>query len=144
MTVPDMETSGGRMLGLLGKLGDKILTMIAFALVLLGAYALYRMGPEGRGALWTGITHTIAWVVIAGAIPWSSKAFVRRLLAVGSNWAGVAAIAAFTLVDLVAGRILMGGWPASGWGWVASLAALAVAGSYNYLVTEYVAEQAGG
>jgi hypothetical protein len=144
MAVTDMETSGGHMLGILGKLGDKILTMIALALVLLGAYALYRLGPEGRGALWAGIVNTIAWVVIAAAVPWSSKAFIRRLLATGTNWAGVAAIAAYTLVDLIAGRVLMGGWPASGWGWVAGLAALAVAGSYNYLVTEYVAEQAGG
>ncbi len=140
----DIETGSGRMLGILGKLGDKILTMIAIALVGLGAYALYRLGPEGRGALWTGIWHTIAWLVIAAALPWSGKLYIRRVLAVGANWAGVAAISALTVIDLIAGRVLMGAWPGSGWAWLASLAALAVAGSYNYLVTEYLAEQAGG
>ena len=142
--MPDMETRGGWMLGLLGKLGDKVLTMVAVALVGLGAYALYAMGPAGRGALWTGIGHTIAWLVIAAALPWSAKAFIGRILAVGSNWAGLAVIAGFTLIDLLAGRLLMGAWPAGGWAWLASLAALGIAGSYNYLVTEYVAEQAGG
>ncbi len=139
----DIETSGGRMLGLLGKLGDKILTMIAIALVGLGAYALYRLGPDGRAALWAGIWHTVAWVVIAAALPWSGKLYVRRLLDVGSNWAGIAAISALTLIDLIVGRVLMGAWPGGGWAWLASLAALAAAGSYNYLVTEYLAEQAG-
>jgi hypothetical protein len=38
----------------------------------------------------------------------------------------------------------MTGWPASFWGWGAALAALAVAGTYNYLVTEYLAEMSGG
>ena len=48
------------------------------------------------------------------------------------------------LYDLIAGRLLMQGWPSGGWGWTLSLAALALAGAYNYLVTEYLAEQTGG
>ena len=132
------------MLGLFSKLGDKILTVVAVALVGLGAYALYAMGQPGRAALWAGIWHTVAWLVIAAGLPWSAKTVIRRILAVGSNWAGIALIAGYTLVDLIAGRLLMGGWPGSGWSWLFALAALGVAGSYNYLVTEYLAEQAGG
>ncbi len=82
--------------------------------------------------------------MIAAALPWSAKAFIGRVLGAGTNWAGVALIAGYTLMDVLAGRILMGAWPGSGWGWLAALAALGIAGSYNYLVTEYVAEQAGG
>ncbi len=142
--MPDIETRGGWMLGIVGKLGDKILTMVALALVALGGYALYEMGPGGRAALWAGIWHTVAWIVIVAALPWSAKAFIGRVLGAGTNWAGVVLLAAYTLTDLIAGRLLMGAWPASGWGWLAGLAALGIAGSYNYLVTEFVAEQAGG
>ena len=117
-----------------------ILTVVAVALVGLGAYALYAMGPGGRAALWTGVGRTIAWVIIAGVLPWSAKAFIGRILAAGTNWAGLALIAAYTTIDLIAGRLLMGAWPASGWGWLAALAALGIAGSYNYLVTEYLAQ----
>ncbi|MEW6253417.1 MAG: hypothetical protein AB1716_22470, partial [Planctomycetota bacterium] len=139
-----METNTGRMLGILGRLGDKVLTLIAVALVGLGAYAVYRMGPEGRGAIWFFVTRSVIWTLIVVALPWSARLFVRRILAVGSNWAGVALLAVFTVIDAIAGLLLMGAWPGSGWGWLAALAALAAAGTYNYLVTEYLAEQAGG
>ena len=35
-------------------------------------------------------------------------------------------------------------YPNGGWFWFACLAALSLAGTYNYLVTEYLSEMAGG
>ena len=58
--------------------------------------------------------------------------------------AGVVLLGVLTLVDAIVGLILMQGWPRGGWSWLAALAALAVAGLYNYLVAEYLAEKAGG
>jgi hypothetical protein len=37
----------------------------------------------------------------------------------------------------------MGGLPGDGWSWFACLGAIAVVGTYNYLVTEYLADMAG-
>jgi hypothetical protein len=136
-----MENPGG---GILGRLAEKVLTLIALGLVVLCGVALYRMEPQTRQAIWEGIWRTIVWVVIAAGLPWITRLFIGRLLEVSSNWAGIALLAALTLADAVAGAILMPSWPGSGWGWTAALAALAVAGLYNYLVTEYLAEQAGG
>jgi FtsH-binding integral membrane protein len=136
-----MESPGG---GILGRVAEKVLSLIGLALVVLCGVALYRMEPQTRQAIWEGIWRTVVWVVIATALPWVTRFFVSRILEVGSNWAGVILLAAFTLVDLLAGLILMKGWPSGGWGWTAALTALAVAGLYNYLVTEYLAQQAGG
>ena len=136
-----METSGG---GILGRLGEKVLGWIALGLLILLGVAIWQMGPEMRGRIIGGIWRTGVWLVIAGALPWSARLFIRRIVEIGSNWAGVILIASLTLVNLVAGLILMQGLPSGGWGWLAALTALAVAGTYNYLVTEYLAEQAGG
>jgi hypothetical protein len=135
-----METGGG----MLGRVSEKLLTGVGFALLVLLGVTVYRMEPATRQAIWGGIWRTVAWLVFAGALPWTARFFVRRLLEVGSNWAGVAAIAGFVLMDAVVGLYLMRGLPGSGGAWLAALAALGVAGTYNYLVTEYLAEQAGG
>ncbi len=136
-----METGGG---GLLGRVGEKVLTWIAAALLLVLAVAVYRMDAGTREAILRGIGRTLVWVVVSGALPWVTRLFIARLLEVGSNWAGAILIAGLTLINALLGLFLMGGWPSGGWAWLATLAALAVVGTYNYLVAEYLAERAGG
>lgn len=135
-----METQGG----ILARLGEKVLGWIALGLLILLGIGIWQMGPEGRGALWGGIWRTALWLIVATALPWSARLFITRLLEISSNWAGVGLIAALTLVNLVLGLILMQGLPNGVWGWLAALTALAIVATYNYLVAEYLAEQAGG
>lgn len=135
-----METGGG----ILARLGEKTLGWILLAVIVLLAGGVVMMDPQTRSAILAGIWHTLVWIVITAALPWSGRLFMTRILAVGSNWAGLAVMAAFTLINLIVGLVLLGGLPGGGWGWLAALAALAVAGTYNYLVSEYLAEQAGG
>ena len=216
--------------GIFGRLGERVLGWVALGLLIMIGIAIWRMDPVVKTAIWQGIWRTVFWVLIVAALPWSSRFFMRRILEIGSNWAGVGVIAAFVLVDLVVGLVLMTGCEASieakrqivaeatstdsetpeeaalpavpssadatdivrektadfvedladrirpadddastvapseqsaaadgqseadteqdgshgGWFWFACLAALAVAGTYNYLVTEYLAEMAGG
>ena len=136
-----MEGTDG---GILGRLGEKVLGWIALGLLIAIGFAIYKMGPDGRQAVWEGIWRTSAWLVIAAALPWSARLFIRRIIEIGSNWAGLGLLAAYVLVDAVAGLLLLGGFPTGGWSWIAVLAALAVAGTYSYLVAEYLSEQAGG
>jgi len=227
-----METSGG----ILGRLSEKVLGWIALALLILIGVAIWQMDPVLRTSIWQGAWRTVFWVVIAAALPWSARFFIRRVLDVGSNWAGVSLLAALLVVDLGAGLLLLSGCeatvearrqevvreaedegaaanenplpasvpdstdvgdvvrdkladvaegaadvarqaaerlraenepPASeteteavaaetgvteegedrghgGWVWFACVAALALAGTYNYLVTEYLSDMAGG
>ncbi len=135
-----METSGG----ILGRLFEKVLGYITLGLIVLCGLALWRIGPEGRTAIWNAIWRTAVWLGLAAGLPWLTRLFIARVLEIGSNWAGAALLAVLTGIDLLVGRLLMQGWPDSLWGWIAALTALAMAGLYNYLVTEYLAEQAGG
>lgn len=132
-----METKGG----LLSRLSERILGYVALAALVAGGIALYQAGPAGRAALWEAIWRTVAWFAIAAVLPWISQLFMRRLLEVGENWVGVVLIASLTLVNAVAGLLLIGGWPADGWAWLGALALLALAGTYNYFVCEYLAER---
>lgn len=134
-----METSSG---GILGRLGEKVLGWIALALIVLAAIGIWQMGPERRGAILAGVWHTLMWLVIVAAVPWLANLFIKRLLEIGENWVGLVLLAAFFVVDLVAGYLLMTGWPSGMWSWTAVVAALGVAGTYNYLVVEYLADMA--
>jgi len=136
-----MDRPGG---SLLGRVGERVLGYVALALLVLLGVALWRMGPEGRAALWSAIWRTSAWLIVVAVLPWVARLFIGRLLEIGSNWVGVALVGSLTMVDLVVGLILLGGLPSGGWAWVAGLVALAIAGTYNYLVAEYLAEQIGG
>jgi hypothetical protein len=135
-----METQGG----ILARLGEKVLGWIALGMLILLGIGIWQMGPEGRGALWSGIWRTAVWLVVATVLPWSVRLLITRLLEISSNWVGVALLAGLTLVNLGLGLILLQGLPSGVWGWLSSLAALAIVATYNYLVTEYLAEQAGG
>lgn len=139
-TLTRMETGGG----FLGRVGERVVSWIALGLLILLGVAIWRMQPETRTAIWENTWRTGVWIALAGLIPWIGAAFMSRLLAVGSNWGGVVLLAAYFVLDLGFGIALLRGWPAGGWGWFAGLAALGVAGTYNYLVSEYLAERAGG
>jgi hypothetical protein len=101
-----MENTGG---GILGRLGEKMLGWIALGLLIVLAIAIWRMDPVVRTAIWQGIWRTILWVVIAAALPWSARLFIRRILDVSSNWAGVGLLAAFVAVDLGVGLLMVSG-----------------------------------
>jgi len=135
-----MEVSGG---GILGRLSEKVIGWIVLGLLIFLGIAIYRMPAETKTAIWNGIWRSAVWVAIVAATPWSVKLFIRRILEAGTNWAGAALLAGLVAVDVVAALILMTGWPGSAWTWVAALGALAVAGAYNYLVTEYLSDMAG-
>jgi hypothetical protein len=129
--------------GILGGVTERVLSGVAFVVVIAIAWSIYQMPGETKTAILAGVWSSILWVVIAAALPWSAKMFITRILELGNNWAGVALIGGFTLFDLVLGLIFMGGLPGDGWSWFACLGAIAVVGTYNYLVTEYLADMAG-
>jgi hypothetical protein len=136
-----METPGG---GILGRLSERMLGWVALGLLIFLGIAIWQAGPEWRAAMWSRIWRTAVWLAIVGAVPWSAKLYIGRILELGSNWAGVVLLAGLVVIDVIAALLLMTGWPVGFWGWFAGLAALAVAGTYNYLVTQYLAEMKGG
>jgi hypothetical protein len=141
----DVGAGGGSSgFGMVGRLFEKTIGWIILGALIFAGYGIYKLGPDGRGAILSATGRIIGWVVIAAALPWLTRFFIRRLLEIGENWVGLALIAGLTLIDAIAGLTLIGGGPEGFWPWVLSLAALALAGTYNYLVAEYLAERYGG
>ncbi|MCG3128511.1 MAG: hypothetical protein CHACPFDD_03400 [Phycisphaerae bacterium] len=134
-----METSPG----ILGRLSEKVLGWIALGLLVALGIAIWQTPADTKQAIWSGVWRATAWLAIVATLPWASRLFMGRVLEQSSNWAGVALVAAYCLADVIAAVCLMTVWPASGWAWFLSAVALAIAGTYNYLVCEYVAEQSG-
>ena len=139
-TLHIMETSGG----FFGRLAEKVVGWLALALIVGAGIAIWQMGPVTRGAIWDAAWRSAAWFAGAAIVPWSAWFYVRPVLGVGSNWAGVGLIAGLCCVDLLLAGALMTGWPTGGWGWFGGLAALGLAGTYNFLVVEYLADRAEG
>lgn len=136
-----MEAPGGG--GILSRLSEKVLGWVALAIVVLLGIAIYQMPGDTKAAIWSGFWRSAAWLLLAAGVPWTGALFIRRVAAMGTNWAGLGLIGAFTVVDVLLGISLMTVWPDGGWVWAATFAAIAVAGIYNYLVCEYLAERSG-
>ncbi len=136
-----MEGAGG---GILGRLSEKVLGWIALALVALGAVAFYQTPAATKAALWSTVWRCAAWLVITGVLPWASRFVLGRVLEAGSNWAGVGLLGALLLLNILSGLLLMTGWPQGAWTWMLVLGMLALAGTYNYLVAEYLTQMRGG
>jgi hypothetical protein len=129
--------------GILGRLFEKTLGWIVLGVLIALGIGIWQLGPDGRQAMWQGIWRTGLWLLIVAALPWSARLFIRRLLELRTNWAGAGLVAAFVLIDAIVGVVLLQGLPVGLWSWLLALAALAVAGTYTYLVSEYLADEAG-
>lgn len=135
-----MEKPGG---GILGRLGEKTLGWIILGGLIFLGIAIYQTPAATKAAIWSGIWRTVVWVALVAGVPWIARLFIARILEAGTNWAGVALLAALLAVDVILAMLLMTGWPSGVWAWLVALAALGVVGTYNYLVTAYLAEMSG-
>lgn len=135
-----MESSGSTMVG---RIFERVASWVALALLIGLGVAIWQMPGDTKAAIWSGFWRTTIWLALVAAIPWSAQLFIGRVLDAGTNWAGVVLISAFVVLDVIIGIVLMSAWPASGWAWFATLVALALAGTYNYLVAAYLADTRG-
>jgi hypothetical protein len=127
----------------LGRIAEKTLGWIVLGLIVAAGIAIWRMDSTLRGDIWSFAWRSAVWVVLAAAIPWLARFIMKAVALAGTNWAPLALLAGLVALDLVAAAAVMTGWPTGGWGWSAGLAALGLAATYNYWVTEYLAERAG-
>lgn len=134
-----MEASGG----IFGRISEKVISWVVFGLLVVVGFTIYQMPAETKSAIWSGIWRTIMFIGVSAAWPWQAKFYIRRVQEVGENWAGAVLIAALTLGNVLFGLMLMTVWPSGAWTWLATLGAVALCGTYNYLVTSYLADTSG-
>lgn len=125
---------------LLKAIGLKIVGGLTALGVLLAAIAFWRMDPATREALWTAIGRLLGWTVMVLAIPWLTFALIGYIARLERNAAGAALVAGYTVVETAALIWLLQGVLA-GMGWLLVAAAGTLAGLYNLLACDWIAEK---
>lgn len=133
-----METAGG----MLSRLIERTIGWVILAALIGLGVLIWQMSPETRSAILSGIWRSTAWLLLALATPWAAALFIGRILSAGTNAAAAALLAGLSLVNILTGVMLLTGWPSGAWRWSAAVAALVGAGTYNFLVAQYLAERA--
>jgi hypothetical protein len=130
-----MFGSGGKYIG------GKVLTAILVACVLWTSYYFYK-NPEALETLWGSNKASLVWLGFAAVLPWGLF-FVPPLVAkADSNSAAAAMLAGYLVLD-----ILMAFWLAE-WSfggvlvWGIAILGFLLAAVYNFMVCDYLAEQA--
>ena len=124
-----LKTVGGKIVG-----GIVAVAVIAIVIV------FWQMNPETRSGIFTGTGNLIAWLVIVALWPWVSFAIIRWVNGLGSNLAGGLLVFAYTALELAL-LLWLFGIPGGTLGWAFVGVGLLLAGAYNLLICDWIAEK---
>ncbi|RIK68016.1 MAG: hypothetical protein DCC65_04075 [Planctomycetota bacterium] len=126
--------------------GAKVATAVIFLAVAAGGIWCYQ-NPESVKAFGVVVKHTLIWLVVAAALPWSSYLFMRPLMArqakmqsaYGAAMVSLGVIAAFWLVDVLLALWLADWSIAGGFTWFVVILGFIAAAAYNFVICESLA-----
>ena len=129
-------------------IAGKIIGGVVALLVIIAAISWFTMDPAdrqqmlsdtGRVLKWIGIA--IGWLLIVGVVPWATFLVIRKAAEFDTNLAGAALVVVYTALEAV----LLGwlyGWHVRGpAAWAFFAAATLLAGVYNLLACDWIAEK---
>ena len=129
-------------------IAGKIVGGVVALLVIIAAVSWFTMAPAdrqqilsdtGRVLKWIGIA--IGWLLIVAAVPWATFLVIRKAAEFDNNLAGAALVVVYTAAEAV----LLGwlyAWRVHGpAAWAFFAAATLVAGVYNLLACDWIAEK---
>lgn len=117
----------------------KVATGLIFLAVGIAGLAWWQADPATRSAVLNGVGKTVGWSVAVLVVPWACFWLIGIVAKAQSNLAGVCLVAGLTIVEAVTLGWLFG--PASGAAWGIVVAAVLIAGVYNTLACDWIAEQ---
>ena len=122
-------------------IGGKVLTAVLVACVLLTSYYFYK-NPEKLETLWESTKASLVWVGFAAVLPWGLFFVPPMVVKADSNAAAAGMLAGYLVLDILM-AFWLAGWSLGGvlvWG-IAILGFL-LAAVYNFIVCDFLAEQA--
>jgi FtsH-binding integral membrane protein len=121
--------------------GGKIVSGLVGVAVIAVAISWWRMDPATRQMLLTGTGRIVSWFLVVLLVPWATFFIIGRVGRMDSNGAGAALVLGYTLLEAV----LLAGlfkWSISGTtALVFYIAAILLAGAYNLLACDWIAEK---
>ena len=128
----------------LKSIGGKIAGGLVALAVIASAISWWQMEPTTRQAILSGAGKIAAWFGVMLVVPWASFYLIGRVAKLESNGAGAALVIGFTAVEAAVLAWLFG-WSIPGaTAWVFYAAAVLVAGVYNLLTCDWIAEKVTG
>ena len=125
-------------------IGGKVIGGAVLLGVVVAAVAFYQAGPAGRQAFFDASGKIVGWMLIVALLPWCLFWLIARVARRDSNEAGGALVAGITVLELLALWWMFG----FGVGGVIPVAFFAVAallaGAYNLLACDWIAEKLVG
>jgi FtsH-binding integral membrane protein len=122
-------------------IGGKVATGLVALAVVAAGISWYEMDPGTRHGIVSGTMRICSWVAIVLAVPWVTFFVIGWVAKLESNLAGGALIVGYTLIEAVLLAWLFS-WSIKGPTAVGLFgAAVLVAGAYNLLMCDWIAEK---
>ena len=119
----------------------KIVTGLVALGVVVGAISWWWMDPATRHMLLAGTGHILVWLGIVLAWPWASFAVIGWVARMDSNLAGGILVGVYTVAEAALLAWLFHWQIVSAAGWTFLLLGGLVAGVYNLLSCDWIAEK---
>jgi hypothetical protein len=128
----------------LKSVGGKVITGVVALAVVVGAISWFRMEEGARSEVLGAAGKMLGWMMIVLLVPWATFFIIGRVGRLGSNLAGAALVAGYTLIEFLL-LWWMFNWSIHGTGgWAAVLVGILFAAVYNVLACDWIAEKVEG
>ena len=123
--------------------GGKIVSGLVAVAVVAIAISWFQMSPQTRQSLVHGTAQIIGWTLLVAVVPWVTFFVVAWISRRESNLAGAALVVVYTAIEAVTLAWLFA-WGIHGATRVVLFAAATLlAGAYNLLTCDWIAEKTG-
>jgi FtsH-binding integral membrane protein len=119
----------------------KVISGIAGLVIVIAGISWWRMDPDTKHMLLSGTGRIVSWFGIVILVPWATFFVISWVARMDRNSAGAALVFAYTLLEMVFLAWLFG-WRLPGpTAWSFFAVGALVAGVYNLLVCDWIAEK---
>ena len=124
-------------------IAGKVVTGLVALAVVIGAISWWQMEPDSRQAILSATGRIFAWLGIVVFLPWLSFMVIGRVAKLESNLAGGILVGAYTVIETVVLAWLFHWRMPSATAWTFLLVGGLIAGAYNLLACDWIAEKMG-
>ena len=126
---------------LLNSITAKVVAGVVALAVIAGGISWWQMEPQTRDLLLNGIGKIAAWFGVVIFLPWVTFFITTWVAGKESNLAGAVLVAAYTIPEMVLVAWLFNWKVPSATAWTFFIVGTLVAGAYNLLVCDWIAER---